>query len=226
MAAASLGDMEPANLHHQNGSARVHWDNASVESLIAQYQTSRDQNALSEIVALTHDRALTLIRFRKTARYRSESELLSDINFKLLRAVDKFDPAKGSAFTFVSCLITNTLCTSVSNARKNLATYRRLSRSVMITLESQSEDRSVADDIGHKIRSGVKTALSDPAELAAQRCRLDLNDVLVSRSERIIVILSERGFADQVRSNSRTLMEIHFDWHLSREVPKRTANRS
>jgi hypothetical protein len=30
----------------------------------------------------------------RTTRYRSQDELLSDVNFKLIRAIDKFDPAR------------------------------------------------------------------------------------------------------------------------------------
>jgi hypothetical protein len=55
------------------------------------YQSQGDAGSLGEIVRLSQDRALTLIRFYKTTRYRSEDELLSDDNFRLIRAVEKFD---------------------------------------------------------------------------------------------------------------------------------------
>ena len=81
-------------------------------------------------MALTRERALTLIRFHRAIRYGSEDELLSDVNFKLLRAVDKFDPAKGTAFTFLSCLIQNALHTCVSKARTAASRYVELDEGV------------------------------------------------------------------------------------------------
>jgi hypothetical protein len=149
-----------------NRCAEPHFDNARLEQAIARLQAG-DATSLSEIITLTQPRAETLIRFYKTTSYRSEGELLSDVNFKLLRAVDKFDPAKGTAFTFVSCLIQNSLCTSVSNARKNLVQYQRLSRSMVVTLEAQSEDREAADDIRHQIKEGARTKY-----FTCIRCRL------------------------------------------------------
>ena len=104
-----------ATKHHPYGGSTQHCDNSQIESLIADYQATRDIGSLSQIVALTQNRALTLIRFYRTTRYRPKDELLSDVNFKLIRAVDKFDPAKGSAFTFVSQVVMNTLYTSVAN---------------------------------------------------------------------------------------------------------------
>src|SRR5262249_55586532 len=120
--------MDAHSKHHPTGGATVHCDNARIESLISQYKISNDTATLSEIVALAQDRARTLIRFRKTTRYCAEDELLSDVNFKLLRAVGRFDPAKGTAFTFVSQVITNALCTAVSNPRStrgNGARFRK-----------------------------------------------------------------------------------------------------
>jgi hypothetical protein len=116
-----------ASKHHPNGT-NPHFDNVRLESLISAYQAGTDPAALAEIVTLTQARALTLIRFRKTARYSTEGELLSDVNFKLLRAFDKFDPAKGTAFTFVSQVVTNVLCTSVTNPRKNIGEIYRARR--------------------------------------------------------------------------------------------------
>jgi hypothetical protein len=124
---------------------------------------------LAEIVTLTQARALTLIRFHKTTRYRREDELLSDVNFKLLRAVNKFDSAKGTAFTFVSQVVTNVLCTSVTNARKASAKYTGLDDDLINTLPAKSEDRTVADDITHRIKARARTTLTDPLELSAQR---------------------------------------------------------
>ena len=102
--------------HHPAGGASVHCDNARLEEVIARYQTEGDAGSLDEIVRLAQNRALTLIRFNGTTRYCTEAELLSDINFKLVKAVKSFNPAKGSGFTFLSCIIQDTLHTSVTKA--------------------------------------------------------------------------------------------------------------
>src|SRR6516164_8566196 len=98
-----------ASKHHPNGGATIHCDNSAIEAAITQYQTSRDLESLSQVVDLTQRRADTLIRFYRTGRYKPHDELLSDVNFKMMRAIDKFDPSKGSAFTFVSQVISNVL---------------------------------------------------------------------------------------------------------------------
>jgi len=155
--------------HNPHGGDTLHCDNDKLEEFIASYQTQGDSGSLSEIIRLTQDGALTLIRFHKTTRYGSEDELLSDVNFKRLRAVDKFDPAKGSAFTFLSRVVTDVRCTSVSNARKSANRCTELDQSVLHALPAKVDDRSATDDITHRIRAGAKTTLTDPVELSTQR---------------------------------------------------------
>jgi hypothetical protein len=81
--------------HRPHSGVTPHFDNHKLEGLLADYQRNGDLESLSAIVNLAQPRAQTLIRFYKTTRYRREDELLSDVNLKLLRAVNKFDPAKG-----------------------------------------------------------------------------------------------------------------------------------
>ena len=89
---------------HNPRGATLHCDNGRIESLIAEYQSTGDIRTLASIIDLTQDRALTLIRFHKTTRYRREDELLSDVNLKLLKAIGKFNPAKRlGVFLFVAC---------------------------------------------------------------------------------------------------------------------------
>jgi hypothetical protein len=163
--------------HNPQGGATQHCDNERIESLIRNYQANGDQESLAAILSLTEQRALTLIRFYKTTRYRPEDELLSDVNFKLLRVVGKFDASKGSAFTYISSVIISSLFTSVSSARKNASRYSELDESVASTLPARSEGeldaRAAADDLTHRIRTQVKTTLSDEAELSAQRWYVD-----------------------------------------------------
>jgi hypothetical protein len=114
---------------------------------------------------------LTLIRFNGTTRYVPEDELLSEVNLKLLRAVGKFNPARGSAFTYLSCLIQNTLRSSVTNARKNASRFIELDATVANTLRTNGERESqdVIEDLIHRIKTTVKTTLTDEAELSAAR---------------------------------------------------------
>jgi DNA-directed RNA polymerase specialized sigma24 family protein len=160
-----------ASRHHPEGGARLHCDNVHIETAIANYQANRDLESLSEVVALTQDRALTLIRFYRTTKYRSRDELLSDVNFKLIRAVDKFDPEKGSAFTFVSQVIANALFTAVSNTRRNSARHRTLSKVDLDRLVTNGETESeyAIDDLAHRVRRGVKTTLENSKERDVQR---------------------------------------------------------
>jgi hypothetical protein len=129
------------------------------------------RGSLGEILRLTQTRALTLIRYHKTTRYVTEAELLSDVNFKLLWAVNKFDPAKGSAFTFVSHVITNVLCTAV--AKTKTATRRSVELDEGVTnnllTNGESQSRDVIDDLTYRIKAGARTTLTDPTELSAQR---------------------------------------------------------
>jgi hypothetical protein len=112
-----------------------------------------------------------LIRFYKTTRYRARDELLSDINFKLMRAVEKFAPSKGSAFTFVSQVVMNALCTAVTSKRKDLAPHRRLTRVDLnnLTTNGEVESQHIVDDLAHRVRIGVRTTLEDATERDVQR---------------------------------------------------------
>jgi DNA-directed RNA polymerase specialized sigma24 family protein len=160
--------------HNPDGQGSRHLDNAQLEEIIARYQARGDAGSLSEIIRLTRDRALTLIRFHKTTRYGSEAELLSDVHFKLLRAVDKFDYSKGSAFTFVSRVVTNALCTSVSNARRRSGRYVELDEALASDLPANGESAAISgrdaiEDLMHRIRSRARSTISDPGELDTQR---------------------------------------------------------
>jgi DNA-directed RNA polymerase specialized sigma subunit len=161
----------PLSKHHPSGGAINHCDGAQIASLITKYQTSQDVETLSSIVELTTRRAETLIRFYRTTRYRPKDELLSDVNFKLLKAVETFDPEKGSAFTFVSKVISNVLFTAVTSRRKDLARHRRLTKIDLdsLTTNGEVESQHAIDDIAHRVRSGVRTTLEDPTEQDVQR---------------------------------------------------------
>src|SRR5215469_13521981 len=124
--------------HNPTGGAVSHFDNERIESLIRNYQTNGDPEALAGVIASTQKRALALIRFHHTARYQSEDELLSDVNFKLLRVVGKFDASKKTAFTFLSQVISTTLCTSVTAARKNAQRCTELEANLIGSLPAKA----------------------------------------------------------------------------------------
>ena len=84
--------------HSPNGNGTEHLDNGRLEQAIARFQLQGEANALGEIIGLTEKRAMTMIRFHKTTRHVPEDELVSDVNFKLLKTVGTFDPARGTAF--------------------------------------------------------------------------------------------------------------------------------
>ena len=160
---------------HNPRGATLHCDNGRIESLIAEYQSTGDIRTLASIIDLTQDRALTLIRFHKTTRYRREDELLSDVNLKLLKAIGKFNPAKGSAFSFLSHVIFTTLRTCVTTARKHSSQYVEFDEAAASKLitNGETQSRDAIDDLAYRIRFGVKSTVTDPGEADMQRWYVD-----------------------------------------------------
>jgi hypothetical protein len=162
--------------HHPAGGAVAHFDNQQITELIGRYQAG-DLKALTAVITSARQRAGTLIRFYGTAKYQREDELLSDVNWKLLRTLRKFDASKGSAFTYISNVISSTLCTSVSIARKTASRYSELDEQIASTLPAavsgEIDARAAADDLAHRIKSQVKTTLTDESELSTQRWYID-----------------------------------------------------
>ena len=160
--------------------AEPHFDNAKLEQCIAVFQRNGDTPSLSEIVALSERRALTLIRHYGTGHYCAEAELLSDINFKLLRSVARFDPRKGSAFTFVSKIIDSSLRTSVTATRKNWVRHPELSDELTTTVR----DPMSLDDVlsSALVQRGIYTVRGSDAQPCA------LPDVANSRTRQKPII--------------------------------------
>jgi hypothetical protein len=162
--------------HNPKGDGVHHFDNERLEQLLSDYRSGTDQlSALSGIVELTQQRALTLIRFRKTSRYRPEDELLSDVNYKLVRSVGKFDPARGTPFTFISALIENTLRTVVTKTRIAASRLVELDEAATEKLTTQPEGRiqEATEDLAVRLKRKMRTCLADPAELQAMRWYTD-----------------------------------------------------
>jgi hypothetical protein len=156
--------------HNPNG-ASSHLDNGRLEDVIARFQTQGDAESLGEIIQLSQKRVETLIRFNGTARYCHEDELISDVNHKLLKAVNRFNPEKGSGFSFLSCIVMNVLRTSVTTARKTAARFVELDEAITGSLvtNDETQTRDAIDDLSHRIKSSVRTTLDDPTERDVQR---------------------------------------------------------
>jgi hypothetical protein len=159
--------------HHPSGNGVHHFDNDGLERLIAEHQTG-NPSALGEIVRLAQPRAEALIRFHKTSKYKPENELLSDVNYRLVKSVAKFDPTRGSAFTFISALIWNTLRSNVTAARKFISRHVELDQDAIEKLATEPVTAGeVLEDVAVKLKRGMKTTLTDPAELEAMRWFVD-----------------------------------------------------
>jgi hypothetical protein len=155
--------------HHPNGEGGEHLNNIALESAIVRYQTQGDVQSLTKIIELSTPRAQTLIRYYRTHLYRDESELISDCHYKLVRSIGRFDAGKGSAFSFVSAVVTSTLKTAVSNQRRNWSRNVELDGELANSLPAKADDWSVADDLIFKVKSRVRTTLTNEVELEAQK---------------------------------------------------------
>jgi hypothetical protein len=154
--------------HHPNGTGGEHLDNSKLEECIFHYQQG-DSGALSTIVELVQPRITALVRFHRTDQYRSEDELRSDANFKLMRSIGRFDARRASGFSFVSRIIETSLRTAVSNQRRHWQRYGELSSEIENTLPARSDNWERADDLIHKIRARTRTTLTNETELNACR---------------------------------------------------------
>jgi hypothetical protein len=156
--------------HNPHGGGIQHLNNTALEQCIFRHQQG-DPNALGEIVTLIQPRAETLIRFFDSARYSGESELFSDIHHKLVRSVDKFNAQRGSAFSFISCLIENELRSSVMRARRRAERHVTLDEEIANQLVTRSDipGQEAVDHLIHHIKATAKTTLSNAIELSAQR---------------------------------------------------------
>jgi hypothetical protein len=157
-----------------NGSAEPHFDNVRLEQCISRLQAG-DTSSLGKIIELSQNRALALIRFNGTSCYAREDELLSDVNYKLLRAIAKFDPAKGTAFTYVSRIIDSALRTRVTFTRKQWSRHTELNDEIASQLHTngETESRDSIDDLADRLKRGVKTTVTEEAEQDMQRWFVD-----------------------------------------------------
>lgn len=160
----------PITKHHPNG-APSHFDDARVTNLIVRYQEAGDQEALAGAITSAQERIKTLIRFYGSARFASEAELVADANWKLLRGIHHFDPAKGSAFCWVSAVTLNAIRSVVTRERNRSSKIVELDETITgkLSTNGDAHGQEAVDDVAHRIRSGARTTVSDPAELETLR---------------------------------------------------------
>jgi hypothetical protein len=145
------------------------FDSGAVEQLIAQYQKEGSREILGEIVSRCEPLTFSLIRSKRTMIYEPENELMSTINYKLVRSISHYDPGKGTAFTFISKLASNMMCTSVSLHKKLSLRYEPLDEVLAANLPDERANSPVyVDDLHRQIR-GVRSACSLESERQAQR---------------------------------------------------------
>jgi hypothetical protein len=87
----------------------------------------------------------------------------------LLRSIGRFDSTKGTGFSYVSRIFETCLKTAVSNQRRHWARYIELNGELVNTLRAKADDWERADDLIYKIRSRVRTTLTDETEISAER---------------------------------------------------------
>jgi hypothetical protein len=157
--------------HHPNGDGTMHCDSGVIEASLRDYQSTGSAAALDKFLSMAQERALTLIRYNGVTRYRSESDLLSDINFKLMRSASRFDISRGSGFTFLSAVVMNVLRTNVTRVRKDNNRLTMLDESIASKLvaDNGSGSREMVEDIAQRLKAGARSVLTDQSELDTQR---------------------------------------------------------
>ena len=160
--------------HSENGAhapAAQFFDSKHVERLIVQYQKDGCRETLGEIVNRCQPITISLIRKRCTFAHEDEDELLAIVNRKLLISLPQFDRTRGSAFSFVSRLAVNMLCTTVTHRCKLASRYPALEESLALSLADERADLNsqlAVDDLVQQIRS-IKSSIELEHERAAQR---------------------------------------------------------
>ena len=138
----------------------VHFFNSeTVEALIADFQHTCKTETLGEIITRCQPLSLSLVRSRRSFRFEDEDELLSVVNRKLLVSVPQYDRARGSAFSFVSKLCLNQLCTVVTLKKKLARRYEALTETVIHTTPDSAnfESQIAVDDLAQQIRRLIRS---------------------------------------------------------------------
>jgi hypothetical protein len=113
----------------------------------------------------------TLIRFNGSGRHVPESELVSNVRWKLIRALPRFDASRGSAFSFVSHVAMNEIRSAVTKARVVASRFVELDEVTIgrLSTNGDAQIQHTLDDIADRLRRKVKTTLCDPSEVGMQK---------------------------------------------------------
>jgi hypothetical protein len=111
----------------------------------------------------------SILEFRNTTRHESIDELLSRIRIKLWRSIKLFNPAKGTAFSFVARVISSTAASIVSESWARNGRFCQFDETVdSVAVCDPVRSTEAISDIQFRVRQ-VKTPCTDLCELAAQK---------------------------------------------------------
>ena len=157
---------------HPRGGAQNFFDEGTVSALIVEWQQSKDPEELGRIIGLCRPNTLSLIRSQNTNYYETENELISRVDYKLFMSLRHWDPARASAFGFISWHTRNVLNTAVTESRKWADRYCQIDAVLLDGLVNRRPNGAAAAEFAEHVRytvTQIKTTVADPSELAAMR---------------------------------------------------------
>jgi hypothetical protein len=120
----------------RGGACRI-FDEARIAPLILEWQQTREETLFSQIVEGSLDLIQTIIRHHHFFDYDEVDALTNDCVLKLRKALPKFQPARGRAFSFISVAVKHYL---ICRAQR-IGTYTKYHLSVeQEILENRSVD--------------------------------------------------------------------------------------
>jgi hypothetical protein len=141
---------------------------AYAQHLIEDYNTNGNAESLNALLEHVEPLARSILEYRCTTRHEGIDELLSRIRIKLWKSVELFDPARGSAFSFVSMVISRVAMTAVNESWGRQGRFLALEEADRCAAPSETCTAEAIADIEARVRL-IKTPCTDPYELAAQR---------------------------------------------------------
>jgi hypothetical protein len=155
---------------HPTWRGGVHYFNAAqARQWIESFNKTGNVESLNRLLKHVEPLAKSILEYRCTTKHELLDELLSRIRIKLWRSLRLYDPAKGSAFSFVAKVISSTSASAVCEAwhrADRLCQFDETTESVAVSDALKSAE--AVDDLIAKVRQ-VKTPCTDSYELAAQR---------------------------------------------------------
>jgi Sigma-70 region 2 len=146
-----------------------YFDSTLARQLIESYNRSGDEGALCQFLEHAEPLICSIIQYRDTVRHESADELLSRVRIKLWRSVRLYDPAKGTAFSFVAKIIQTTLASAVGEAWSRSERFCPFSQSTDFAIQGDpvASTEAIAD-IQARVRM-VRTPCRDQSEIDAQK---------------------------------------------------------